>query len=60
LYGADDRFRLCQEAILGLGGLAMLRELGHHHLMTYHMNEGHPTLLVLGLLEEQMAGRLID
>jgi len=59
LYGGDDHYRLCQEAILGLGGLAMLRELGHHHLMTYHMNEGHPTLLVLGLLEEHMAGRLL-
>jgi starch phosphorylase len=57
LYGGDDRYRLCQEAILGLGGVAMLRALGHHHLMTYHMNEGHPTLLVLALLEEHLAGR---
>ena len=25
LYGGDQRYRLCQEAILGLGGVAMLR-----------------------------------
>ena len=29
LYGGDDHYRLCQEVILGLGGLAMLRALGH-------------------------------
>jgi starch phosphorylase len=57
LYGGDEHYRLCQEAILGLGGVAMLHALGHHHLMTYHMNEGHPTLLVLALLEEHVAGR---
>lgn len=57
LYGGDEHYRLCQEAVLGLGGVAMLRQLGHHHLMTYHMNEGHPALLVLALLEEHVAGR---
>lgn len=57
LYGGDEHYRLCQEAVLGLGGVAMLRQLGHHHLMTYHMNEGHPSLLVLALLEEHVAGR---
>jgi len=57
LYGGDDHYRLCQEAVLGIGGIAMLRQLGHHHLMTYHMNEGHPALLALALLEEQVAGR---
>lgn len=57
LYGGDERYRLCQEAVLGIGGIAMLRLLGHHHLMTYHMNEGHPALLALALLEEHMKGR---
>src|SRR5512146_2787815 len=28
LYGGDDHYRLCQEAVLGLGGVAMLRALG--------------------------------
>jgi len=57
LYGGDKHYRLCQEAVLGIGGIAMLRQLGHHHVMTYHLNEGHPALLILALLEEHMAGR---
>ncbi|MGZ4841349.1 MAG: alpha-glucan family phosphorylase [Candidatus Angelobacter sp.] len=57
LYVGDEHYRLCQEAVLGIGGIAMLRQLGHHHLMTYHMNEGHPALLALALLEEHIAGR---
>ncbi|MDE2291291.1 MAG: alpha-glucan family phosphorylase, partial [Elusimicrobia bacterium] len=52
LYGGDDRYRLRQEALLGLGGAAMLRSLGFHKLQVYHMNEGHSALLVLALLEE--------
>jgi glycogen phosphorylase len=58
LYNGDEHYRLCQEAILGLGGIAMLRQLGHHHIMTYHMNEGHPTLLALALWQEYVATRL--
>ena len=57
LYGGDDRYRLCQEAVLGLGGAEMLRALGHVNVWTYHMNEGHSALLALGLLEERMGGR---
>jgi starch phosphorylase len=54
LYGGDLEYRLCQEAVLGLGGLAVLRALGHGPDATlYHMNEGHSALLTLGLLEEQ-------
>jgi starch phosphorylase len=34
-------YRLCQEAILGFGGLRMLRALGHHTLTRFHLNEGH-------------------
>ena len=57
LYGGDDHYRLCQEAVLGLGGVAMLRALGLHRIMTFHMNEGHPALLTLALLEEHLKGR---
>lgn len=57
LYGGDERYRLCQEALLGIGGIAMLRQLGHHHVVTYHMNEGHPALLGLALLEGHLSGR---
>jgi starch phosphorylase len=54
LYGGDPRYRLCQEAILGLGGVAMLRALGYSELQTFHMNEGHSALATLALLEEQI------
>ena len=57
LYGGDDHYRLCQEVVLGLGGVAMLRALGHKRIQTYHMNEGHSALLALALLEEQTDGR---
>ncbi len=55
LYGGDEYYRLCQEFILGVGGLQMLRQLGHSDVETYHMNEGHSALLVLRLLERQLA-----
>jgi len=51
LYGGDSRYRLCQEAILGIGGMRMLKELGHRDIKKYHINEGHASLLVLDLLE---------
>ena len=56
LYGGDEAYRLCQEAVLGLGGLAMLRALGHMAIARFHLNEGHAALIVLGLLEERLAG----
>ncbi len=56
LYGGDDRYRLCQEVILGLGGVAMLEALGHTRIQTYHMNEGHSALLTLALLNERSKG----
>jgi starch phosphorylase len=55
LYGGDTRYRLCQEIVLGMGGIAILRSLGHIHLRAYHMNEGHSALLILSLLEEEIA-----
>jgi starch phosphorylase len=54
LYGGDERYRLCQEVILGIGGVEVLRELGHADIATYHMNEGHSALLALALLEQQL------
>lgn len=49
LYGDDDRYRLMQEMILGLGGVRILRALGFE-ISAYHMNEGHSALLGLELL----------
>lgn len=60
LYGGDERYRLAQEAILGLGGVLMLRALGYKDVLAYHMNEGHSALLGLALFEEQMAGQEPD
>lgn len=52
LYGGDQYYRLCQEAILGRGGVLMLRALGYNHIARFHLNEGHAALLVLALFEE--------
>ncbi|MBZ5527677.1 MAG: alpha-glucan family phosphorylase [Acidobacteriia bacterium] len=54
LYGGDAHYRFCQEALLGIGGVRMLRELGYTQLGSYHMNEGHAALLALGLLEQRL------
>ena len=53
LYGGDRWYRLMQEAILGIGGVRMLRAAGHDRIHTYHLNEGHSALLTLALLEEK-------
>jgi len=53
LYGGDPYYRLSQEVVLGIGGVRMLRALGHTELMRYHMNEGHAALLTVELLEEE-------
>lgn len=52
LYGGDERYRLCQEAVLGIAGVRLLRALGHKEIVRFHMNEGHSALLALALLEE--------
>ena len=57
LYGGDDRYRLCQEIILGIGGVRMLRALGYDNVRRFHMNEGHAALLVLELGHEEMLRR---
>jgi starch phosphorylase len=54
LYGGDQRYRLCQEVILGIGGVRMLRTLGYHDVERFHMNEGHSSLITLELLDEQV------
>jgi starch phosphorylase len=56
LYGGDNHYRLCQEAILGIGGAAMLSDLGYRNVQIYHMNEGHSALLTLALAKEMSEG----
>lgn len=55
LYGGDEWYRLCQEVILGIGGVRMLRALGYQDLKHFHMNEGHAAFLTLELLHEEAA-----
>jgi glycogen phosphorylase len=54
LYGGDQRYRLCQEVILGIGGVRLLRALGYDHIGRFHMNEGHSALLALELLGDEL------
>lgn len=58
LYGGDAYYRLCQEVILGVGGASMLQALGHDTVITYHMNEGHSALMVLGLVRQLCGGHI--
>jgi starch phosphorylase len=50
LYGGDEKYRLKQEIVLGIGGLRMLEAL-KINVKKYHMNEGHSSLLTLELLK---------
>ena len=50
LYGGDEKYRLKQEIILGIGGLRVLEAL-KINVKKYHMNEGHSSLLTLELLK---------
>lgn len=56
LYGGDQRYRLCQEAVLGIGGVRMVEALGHSQIRLFHMNEGHSALLAVGLLPSNADG----
>ncbi|MDX1622893.1 MAG: alpha-glucan family phosphorylase [Gemmatimonadota bacterium] len=55
LYGGDLRDRLRQEAVLGIGGIAVLDALGIEPPV-YHLNEGHSALLALPLLGSAAEG----
>ncbi len=51
LYGGDHHTRICQEAVLGIGGYLALKRL-ERNITTYHMNEGHAVFLTLALLKD--------
>jgi starch phosphorylase len=55
LYGGDTYYRLCQETVLGLGGIHLLHAMGCQPEVC-HMNEGHAALLSIGLLEDRLHG----
>lgn len=54
LYGGDPTYRLCQEAVLGIAGVRLLRALGYRAIERFHMNEGHSALLTIALLQERL------
>ena len=53
LYGGDQRYRICQEVLLGVGGVNLFRSINLNP-NSYHMNEGHAAFLTLALLEETL------
>ncbi len=53
LYGGDQRYRLKQEIVLGVGGVKILKKLGFK-IKKYHMNEGHSSLIGLELLKQEI------
>lgn len=57
LYGGDSHYRLCQEVVLGFGGVRMLRALEYKNIDRFHMNEGHSALLTLELLNERLKSK---
>ncbi|MDD3855584.1 alpha-glucan family phosphorylase [Sulfurimonas sp.] len=48
LYDGNERTRVAQEIVLGIGGTKMLQAIGHK-VDIYHMNEGHALPLVYEL-----------
>jgi glycogen phosphorylase len=53
LYGGDERVRIRQELMLGVGGVKALRALGIHPGV-YHLNEGHSGFAPLEVIRERM------
>ena len=54
LYEGNRAIRLSQYALLGMGGVRVLQELGIEPAV-YHLNEGHPALGALELAAQQVA-----
>lgn len=54
LYESNRAIRLAQYAVLGVGGVRVLRALGIEPCV-YHLNEGHPVLGVFELLAQAKA-----
>ncbi len=52
LYGGDNKYRLSQEIVLGIGGVRALQAFGYTTIDKYHMNEGHAALGTLELYRQ--------
>ena len=53
LYGGDERLRIKQEILLGIGGYRALRALGLQPTVC-HMNEGHAAFLAIERIRQMM------
>ena len=56
LYGGDQETRICQEILLGIGGVCALAAMGIEPEV-YHMNEGHSAFMALERIRMLMVGR---
>jgi starch phosphorylase len=54
LYGGDERTRIRQELVLGVGGVKALRAMGITPGV-YHLNEGHSAFAPLEVVRERIA-----
>jgi len=52
LYGGDNKYRLAQEIVLGVGSIRALQAMGYKTIDKYHMNEGHAALGTLELYKQ--------
>jgi starch phosphorylase len=52
LYGGDNKYRLAQEIVLGIGGVRGLQAIGYKTINKFHMNEGHSAFLTLELFNQ--------
>ncbi len=59
LYGGDERVRIRQELILGVGGIRALAALGIAPGVL-HLNEGHSAFAALELVRQRMADEGVD
>ena len=59
LYGGDDRKRIHQEIVLGIGGLRALKELDLQPTV-FHMNEGHSAFLAIERIRVLMTGQQLS
>lgn len=57
LYQGGDENRLCQEWILGVGGVRVLRTLGIHP-QAWHANEGHAAFMMVERVREYLENGL--
>lgn len=53
LYGGDNEKRICQEIVLGIGGIRLLEKLGYD-IKAYHLNEGHSAFLCFERIKNYM------